>query len=83
VTSDNSDPLPEVLACSGLALEFCARPEIWPQFQLWLTAHGYNVSQEFTAEGAGILYALIDDVNAALSLQKMAVFLTGIGDTKR
>jgi hypothetical protein len=77
------DPLAKVLACSGLAMEFCAQPEVWPQFRRWAQLHGWNAEQQFVAEGANILGDLIDDVNAALSLQKMAEFLTGIDDTKR
>jgi len=58
------NPLPMLLAASGVAAEFCAKPEIWPLFEEFLVegmdgTPDDSVSREFLHLTASVILVLV------------------------
>jgi hypothetical protein len=77
------DLLPMVLAASGTAAEFCARPEIWPHFEQWLRdgldgETDDSVTPEFMSTSATVVLVLIQAIERETIARNFSDLLAGI-----
>lgn len=75
-------PLPVLLAASGVAAEFCARPEIWPLFEDFLTEgmEGIpdgNVNREFLHLSSAVILLLVQGMEREMIADKFSDLLAG------
>jgi len=73
----NDEMLPEILAAAGVAVEFCARPEMWDVFLEWMTDNGFlsageTVNREFFLQVSPFISVLAEFVEEELVVSSFA-----------
>ena len=75
------NPLPILLAASGVAAEFCARPEIWPLFEDFLTEGmqgipGSDINREFLHVSSAVILLLVQAIEREMIADRFADLLS-------